>query len=161
MSTTKSTTIVGASVSEQMLYDYVSAHVEQEQEIVEEYRRLAASDDRAFGFLAKVILEDEERHHKLFADLAESIRKSAELFGATRPIPPLVGLGFDRTRLATTERFLEVEKADLRELKELEKQLKDFKTTTLWALLVQIMRDDTEKHIRILSFIHDRLREAR
>jgi bacterioferritin (cytochrome b1) len=161
MSSSPSTSIVGASVSEQELYDYVSAHVEQEKEIVDEYRRLAASDDRAFGFLATVILEDEERHHKLFADLADSIRKSAELLGAKGPIPSLVGLGFDRTRLATTERFLEVEKADLRELKELEKRLKDFKNTTLWSLLVQIMRDDTEKHIRILSFIRDRLRDAR
>src|SRR5207249_723326 len=108
-------------------------------------------------YLASWILEDEKRHHQTFADLASSIRQMVELSSEEGPIPNLHGLASDRDRvLATTERFLAVEREDGEELKRLAKQLKDVRDTTLWGLLVQLMQDDTEKHIRILEFIRDR-----
>jgi bacterioferritin (cytochrome b1) len=60
----------------------------------------------------------------------------------------------DRTELrATTDLLLEHEKADAKELERLRKELRDVKDTTLWALLVDIMQRDTEKHIAILRFV--------
>lgn len=158
-----STHIAGASVWEQEIYDYVSNHVAVEGEILDEYQQLAEdpSGSAAFRYLAGLILADERRHHQLFNDLATSIRQMAELRLDDEPIPSLRGLRADRERImATTERLLEVERADARELKQFAKKLKDLKDTTLWVLLLELMQDDTAKHIKILKFIRDRADDA-
>jgi hypothetical protein len=155
--------IAGASVWEQEMYDYVSDHVATEGAMLEEYRRLAEdqSGSPAFRYLANLILADERRHHQLFNDLAESIRQFSELRLEDEPIPSLRGLRADRERImAATEQLLEAELADAKELKRLSKKLKDVRTTTLWGLLVELMQDDTAKHVKILSFIRDRADDA-
>jgi len=156
------TTIRGASVLEQELYDYLSAHIENESEILADYRELAEhADAPALTYIARLILEDEERHHALLHDLAESIKRSAELRGEEQPVPSLHGLHHEKDRfLARTERFLQMEREDLKHLKALAKQLRDYKDTTMWSLLVESMQDDTRKHIRFLSFVRDRLRKG-
>lgn len=154
--------IRGASVLEQELYDYVSAHIEKESGVLAEYRRLAElTEAPALAYVARLIHEDEERHHALLRDLAESIKRSAELRGEEQPVPSLYGLHSEKDRfLAPTERFLRMEREDLKHLKELGKRLRDYKDTTLWSLLVQSMQDDTRKHIRLLSFVRDRFRKS-
>jgi hypothetical protein len=154
-----STHITGASVWEQEIYDYVSGHVVTEGAILDEYQRLAEdpSGSPAFRYLAGLILADERRHHQLFNDLAESIRQMAELHLEDEPIPSLRGLKADRERImAITEQLLEAERADAAVLKQLAKKLKDVRKTTLWGLLLELMQDDTAKHIKILQFIRDR-----
>ena len=158
-----STHIVGASVWEQEIYDYVTGHVVNEGAILDEYQRLAhdPSGSPAFRYLADLILADERRHHQIFNDLAESIRQMAELRLDDEPIPSLHGLKADRERImATTEQLLETERADAKELKQLAKKLKDMRETTLWGLLLELMQDDTSKHIKILQFIRDRADHA-
>ena len=153
-----STHIVGASVWEQEIYDYVCGHVVTEGAMLNEYQRLAEepSGSAAFRYLAGLILADERRHHQLFNDLADSIRQMAELRRDDEPIPSLHGLKADRERImATTKQLIESERADARELKLLAKKLKDVRDTTLWGLLVELMQDDTSKHIKILQFIRD------
>jgi hypothetical protein len=155
--------LIGASVWEQDLYDYLCDHVATEGAMLEEYQRLAQdqSASPAFRYVANLILADERRHHQIFNDLAESIRQSAELRSEDEPIPPLHGLEADRNRIeAVTARLLAAERADAKELKRLAKQLKDVRDTTLWGLLVELMQDDTAKHIKILSFIRDRAEDA-
>jgi hypothetical protein len=155
--------IVGASVWEQELYDYVCDHVATEGAMLEEYQRLAEdqSGSPAFRYLANLILADERRHHQIFNDLAESIRQMGELRLEDEPIPSLQGLRADRIRImAVTDRLLAAERADAKELKRLAKQLKEVRETTLWELLVDLMQDDTAKHIKILAFIRDRAENA-
>jgi hypothetical protein len=155
-----SSTIVGASVWEQELYDHVVRHVENEGELLQEYQRLAEDPNAspAFRYVAGLILADERRHHQHFRDLADSIRALAELRrDDEHPIPSLRGLRADRDRiLAVTDRLLAAEKADAKELKRLAKELKDVRETTLWGLIVELMQHDTAKHIKILEFIRDR-----
>jgi hypothetical protein len=62
--------------------------------------------------------------------------------------------------MAVTDRLLAAERDDAKELKRLAKSLRDLRETTLWVLLVELMQADTAKHIKILSFIHDRADEA-
>jgi hypothetical protein len=155
--------IDGASVWEQQIYDYVCDHVATEGAILDEYQRLAEdeSGSPAFRYLANLILTDERRHHQLFNDLAESIRQMAELRLEDEPIPSLHGLKADRDRIrAATERLLATERADAKELKQLAKQLKMVRDTTLWVLMLDLMQDDTAKHIKILTFIRDRAEHA-
>ena len=154
--------IVGASVWEQELYDHVTDHGKNEGEILQSYQEFAESTDSpAFAYLARIILDDERRHHQLLDDLAETIRTSAELTGEPTPIPDLGEFKADRERiLAESERFLAWEKEDNQELERLAKELKDVRDTTVWQLVVRLMQQDNEKHRRILEFIRDRAREG-
>ena len=153
--------IQGASVWEQQLYDHVTAHGSTEGEILDAYQDLAqSSDSPAFAYLARIILDDERRHHQLLDDLAETIRTTAELSGEPTPIPALGRLREDRQRiLAETERLLAFEEEDNRDLERLAKELHDVRNTTVWQLVVRIMQLDNEKHRRILEFIRDRVNE--
>ena len=155
--------IIGASAWEQEMYDYLKAHGEVEEEILEEYRMVAEDEESsaAFRYLARLILADEVRHHQTFEDLAEAMRQMGEVRVEDEPIPPLGGLRRDRDRvLDVTQRLLSVEREDAKELRRLSKELEDFRETTLWGLLVELMLDDTAKHIKILNFIRDRSRDT-
>ena len=161
-----STRLIGASVWEQELYDHFRSHIEHEDELIAAYGELAASTTMpGFGYLAKLILADEQRHHQVFADLAETLEvEAAELRADASPVPPISVRGLpeeERQRiLALTDRFLAFERQDARDLEHLAKSLEPVRDTTLWHLLATLMRADTEKHIRILRFIRDRVRHA-
>jgi hypothetical protein len=141
------------------MYLHVADHGRVEGEILDEYSSLAVDEtlSPAFRYLARIILDDEVRHHQIFDDLAETMRQMAADGSAASPLPSLRGLHTDRIRIQrVTERLLEVERADLHELKDLAKRLKEFDKVTLWGLLIELMVDDTKKHIKILEFIRDR-----
>ena len=85
-----SSDIVGASVWERELFEHFRSHVDNERELIAEYRELAESTSvPGFRYLAELILADEERHHQLFADLAETIRADAEFRFGDSPVPPI------------------------------------------------------------------------
>ena len=157
------THIVGASVWEQELYDHVCGHVVEEGAILDEYQRLAEDDScsPAFRYIARLILEDERRHHAMFNDLAEAIKQMGELRDEDTPIPSLHGLRGDRDRIIeTTAKLLKVERDDAKKLKTLAKELKDVRETTLWGLLIELIQHDTDKHIKILRFIRERAEDS-
>jgi len=157
------THISGASVWEQEVYDHLCGHADTEREAIAAYRTMAEeSPSPAIRYLATMILEDEGRHHRMFADLAETVRRSAELAGEPLPIPDLSFIG-EKERAAileVTERFLDLERDDLKELKQLAKLVKPVAETTLWGLFVALMEADSVKHIHILEFIRDRARHS-
>jgi bacterioferritin (cytochrome b1) len=158
-----SSDIVGASVWERELFEHFTSHVDNERELIAEYGELAESTSvPGFRYLAELILADEERHHQLFADLAETIRADAEFRFGDSPVPPipLAPLPEDERQriLELTDRFLALEREDQRDLGRLVKQLAPVRDTTLWQLLVRLMQADTDKHIQILRFIRDCVR---
>jgi bacterioferritin (cytochrome b1) len=57
-----------------------------------------------------------------------------------------------------SDRLLKKEREDAQELKRLQRELRDVKDTTLWSLLVDVMRHDTDKHIAILEFVEKHAR---
>lgn len=155
-----STSIPGASIWEQQIYDHILEHVDDELDVIRSYERLAEqTDSPAFAYLAGLILEDERRHHQLLHDLAETIKTSAELTGAPTPIPDLGMWGADRRQIfAETSRYLDLEKEDNKELERLAKELNDVKDTTMWEFIIRLIQRDNEKHQSILEFIRDRAR---
>jgi rubrerythrin len=155
-----SNTIHGASVWEQEVYDHLCSHVDNELEVLQAYERLASTtESEAFRYLAKLILDDERRHHEFLRNLADTVRISAELTREPAPIP-FIDFSADREEiLAATDRFLAVEKEDDREIRRLSKELRDVRDTTLWVLVLDLIRADNEKHRRILEFIHERAKE--
>jgi rubrerythrin len=154
--------IRGASVSEQQLYDHLIEHVDSEREILQDYERLAeATESPAFAYLARLILDDERRHHQQLHDLAETIRTTSMLTGEPSPIPDLGGFRADRDKiLAETERFLAAEERDNRDLERLAKEMSNVRNTTVWQLIIRLIQQDNEKHRHILRFIRDRARHA-
>jgi hypothetical protein len=151
--------VVGTREWERDIYEHVAGHGQIESEILGEYQALAEEDDisPAFSYLARMILEDEVRHHRLFDELAETMRQMRDDSPGPSPIPSLRGFHGDRIRIERlTDRLLQVERDDLAELKHLAKRLKTFDKVTLWGLLIELMLDDTKKHIKILKFIRDR-----
>jgi hypothetical protein len=156
-------TLTGAAPWEQDLYHHLASHQEKERGLLERYREAAdSSGSAAFRYLVSLIQEDEVRHHRLFADLAESLRTDVELRPQDARIPRLDPWGQHRELiLELTDGLLAQERSDAKDLHRLAKQLSDVKDTTLWYLLVQLMEADTAKHIRILQFIRRHARRRR
>ena len=52
-----------------------------------------ATESKALAYLVKLLIEDEQRHHRLFAELAASLKSEAEM----QPAEPIVPrMDFDR-----------------------------------------------------------------
>lgn len=147
--------LVGASVWEQSLYDHLTSHENDERQLLVEYQQAAAeSQSAAFRYLASLIVEDETRHHRMFKDMADSLRIDAEMRPEEPPIPRLGGWGPDPHKVAElSDRLVQHEEMDLEVLHRIRKELGDIKDTTLWALLMRLMELDTVKHTEILNFV--------
>lgn len=149
----------GTKEWEDAVYEHVSSHGRVEGEILDEYERLAndGTMSPAFRYLAGMILDDEVRHQRVFDDLATTLRMLRDHSDDPTPIPSLSGFHADRVHIERiTDELIRVERDDLRELKEFSKELKELRKVNLWSFLIELMIDDTKKHIKILEYIRDR-----
>ncbi len=137
------------------MFEHLTDHTRREGAMLNEYAAIAeATESKALNYVINLLLDDERRHHRYFNELASSLKSESELSGDDPVVPRLDLDRVDRAELReTTERLLEHEKSDAKELERLRKELRDVKDTTLWGLLVDIMFRDTEKHIAILRFV--------
>ena len=152
----------GTKEWEDGVYEHLSSHGQVEGAILDEYEQLASDDDMspAFRYLARMILDDETRHHRIFDDLATTMGILRDQGTDEPPIPSLKGFYADRHRITrVTEHLLRIERDDLRELKQFSKDLKELRNVTLWGFLIELMIDDTKQHIKILEFIRDRAKD--
>ena len=145
----------GISEWERKLYAHLTSHADRERGLLEEYRSAAqTSPSKAMRYLVNLLIEDEIRHHLIFKELAESLQSEATLSGRD-PIIPYLDFHKSENREAVidlTDQLLKKEQEDAQELKQLERELRDVKDTSLWGLLVDLMQRDTQKHIAILRF---------
>ncbi|HUZ78425.1 MAG TPA: ferritin-like domain-containing protein [Chloroflexota bacterium] len=125
---------------------------------LETYRRAAEdTSDEGVRFLMGLILEDEERHHRLLQAMAENLRKSLEWTRSGNPLPDIAPKpSAVDTLAAQAERFTQLEHQNLHDLRDLQKSVHDLESGLLDLILVT-MEDDTKKHIQILEFIKKRL----
>jgi rubrerythrin len=143
----------GASVSDRELVRLIARHEAEEGSVLARYEKFA-TDARspAVRYLADLIIADERRHHRVLTELANAIA-----WGQWMPVAdavPDLDQGIrDASVLAATRELLEAEQRDHAELKELRKQLRDYRHTTLWDLVADLLMMDTDKHIRILRFL--------
>jgi rubrerythrin len=151
----KNESSAGPSPWERDLYAHLSEHADAERGLLEQYSTVAKeTPSKAFQYLVNLLIEEEIRHHKIFSELAESLKDEALAGGRNAIIPTL---DFDRANhdavLDATQRLLANEQKDARDLKGLRRSLRDVKDTSLWSLLVELMERDTQKHIAILTFV--------
>ncbi|HJU50725.1 MAG TPA: hypothetical protein VJ815_00190 [Acidimicrobiia bacterium] len=142
----------------QQLTHYLQEHMDTEREALRSYAHLAeeTKSDRV-RFLIQMVIDDEVRHHRLFQDMIHWMRSEhsgrddiESRIGSTAS----VGVGDEREHLVElTDRLLEMEQDDERELKELEKIVTEVADTAWWSSLVEAMRLDTRKHIMLMEAI--------
>ncbi len=154
MTDTTTTPPVGASVWERELWTHLTSHIAAERDLLEEYSAVAEqTGSKALSYLVQLLIEDEIRHHRMFKQLADSLKTQAETVRGEPAIPNLdVGRANRDEVLDITGRLIDLEKSDAEELKRLQRTLREVKDTTLWGLVVDLMQRDTEKHLAILRF---------
>jgi bacterioferritin (cytochrome b1) len=147
------------SVVERLL-DHLEGHERSERDLLADYRQAAeATSDRGVRFLMGLVLEDEERHHRLMQAMARDIRGSLEWRPGDQPLPPISARPPDQAELlAQTLRFLKIERDSAADLKRLKKEVKRLDAGLL-QLLVDGMEADTQKHIGILKYIQSQLED--
>lgn len=146
------------------LYDHLRTHVAAESTILREYvDATERTESQALRYLVDLIVQDERRHHQLFADMAQTLQFNINVVGPGMTVP---ALDFERETGPETaqivERLLSFELEDKRELKQLHKQVVGlFGDSSLYGLLVENMQRDTDKHIAILRFVKKHLGRRR
>lgn len=145
----------GASASDRELVQLLAQHEAEEESVLARYERFAhETNSPAVRYLIGLIIEDERRHHRMLAELANAI-----VWGEWQPICDMVpeldpGLA-ETVVVEATQGLLDAEQRDRAELKKLRKKLRDYRDTTLWDLMADLLMMDTGKHIRILRFLLD------
>lgn len=149
----------GLSVWEAELFDYLSQHIENEAKLLDSYCDLAGRSGSPYvSYLLELIAQDEARHHTLFGELLNALRATVER-DVGPSVPNVTPVENADEIQAETERFIGFETEDLRHLKRLAGELRPMRGLSLWPMLVETMERDTEKHLVMLRFIRDRLRE--
>ena len=138
---------------------HLTDHVASEAGFISSYRELAEAPatPEAVRYLIRLVIEDEERHHRVLHEIVTAIEGGVSLQAASDAVPNLPHEPPDRTLEEVTSQFLAAERSDAKQLRALRKELRPFRDTSLWVLLVELMEQDTAKHIRLLSFIRDHI----
>jgi hypothetical protein len=134
------------------ILELLRTHDARENTVLAEYRRLIdESADEGIRYLGRMILDDEERHHQLLWEMFERVDTWMRSTGdaGTPSLAPKVDPGL----LDETRRLIALERADAKELRRLQKELRSVPATSLLPLLVKLMLHDNAKHIEILRFI--------
>ena len=157
--TVPSTLPPGLSVLEEGAYRHLSDHVSAEADLIDSYRELAEAPGtpEAARYLIRLVIEDEERHHRLFHEIATALGNDIAWAHNPDGVPNLQYRPPPPALAEVTRRFLAAERADAKQLRALRRELRPFRDTTVWVLLIELMEHDTAKHIRLLSFIRDNI----
>ena len=149
----------GLSVWDAELLKHLTEHLETEADLLASYQRLTEESQSEYvSYLMALLVEDEARHHRLFGELVNALRAPVERDVGTM-VPTVGTVANPQELLELTNRFLEAERKDARELKRMSRGLRLMRGLSLWPLLVELMERDTEKHQTILRFIRGRVRD--
>lgn len=139
----------------QTLINTLQDHMDNEREALREYGRLSiASPESHVRFLMDLILQDEVRHHQLFAEMIAGLRREVEQRG-DGGLPSVQPVEDPATLRAQTKALLDLEREDIKELRALRKELAKVEDTAWWTILVEVMEADNQKHIKLLEFVRD------
>jgi hypothetical protein len=141
------------------LLDAVERHALAEQDALMQYEYLrTASGDPVVALVMQLILEDEERHHGLLKRIEATLRDALEWTHSPAALPISVPprLPIPDELVETANALIKEERAGARYLRDLAQQEKPV-SGGLQGLLIEMMAMDSEKHARLLQFVHDRL----
>jgi hypothetical protein len=153
--------VVGLSVHDAELLSHVVDHMDAERALLSAYRQLGDESGSAWvEYVVNILREEEVRHHRFFEHLEGALRAPVERdVGET--VPLVTRVEDPDALLEATDRLLDAEKRDAKELKRMSRHLRSMHGVSLWPLLIDVMLHDTDKHISILRFVRDQLRGQR
>jgi rubrerythrin len=136
------------------LLQAIDRHVSEEESSVEAYRRLARdTPDPVVATVMRLLVEDEERHHRLFQQIGRALEDRlnwAPVQSDCTTTPPDVGwLGRVRAFEADERRGADA----LRTLAHRAQQARE----PLLSHLLQAVAMDSDKHAHLLRFVAQRL----
>lgn len=137
------------------------AHEEKEREVLSRYRETARESKNPFvEFLLGLIIADEEKHHRVTYAMLSTLKGDLHW---TRPKEAIHGLADlpdgHGELLKLTEDFIGLEKEGIRTYKRLIEESEGYHRG-LFTMLFGTMIRDSEKHIKMLEFLKERLKEA-
>ena len=137
------------------------AHEGQEGSFLKQYKELVGqTDNRMVKFLLQMIISDEEKHHAITHAMLSTLKGDLNWSSPTDAIRGLYDLKNEKEKLlGLTENFIQVEKTGINEYKQLIKESKGY-YRDLFSLLFRSMIHDSEKHVEVLEFLRDRLKES-
>jgi bacterioferritin (cytochrome b1) len=150
----------GISPIERLLKEF-EAHEAKEEKSIEQYRTLMSGlPNPVTRFIVQLIVSDEEKHRAVIHAMIATLKGSLTW---TRPQGSLEGTA-DLAALngqlrASTEEFIDLEKEGIKECKTLLKDCSGYYHGVFKILLDAMMRD-SEKHIELLEFLKDSLKET-
>jgi hypothetical protein len=145
--------------SVEWLLDAVQRHVTAEQDALAHYEYLrTASGDPVISLVMQLILEDEERHHGLLKRIEATLRDALDWTQSPAALPTTAPPRQPATsELVESAGFLiKEEHTGAKYLRDLAHREKDV-SWGLPSLLIEMMAMDSDKHARLLQFVHDRL----
>jgi rubrerythrin len=161
MTTERSDRLPGASVWQEDLYEALMAHVTSEAGVIDAYAKFAAeTTSETVRYLMGLIVDDERRHHRILLDLANAVRAEATLELRDGRVPYMDVHAHDEALLDATAKFLAAERDDLVQLRRLIRRAAGAGGTELEEFVLGLLREDTERHIRILKFIERLVRRS-
>jgi hypothetical protein len=149
------------SECDRALIEHLNAHVDSEKEMIGLYDSLSDDEHPYVSFIAQLIGDDEARHHRLFVEWIETIKALGELRDAPNGIPHVDHHRVDPQTIKMVDRLLAFEEEDLAASRNLRREVRGVRTSTLWGVLVEIVIADTRKHIKVLKFLRARLVERK
>lgn len=139
-------------VTDRLVADHLRRHLALEADALDDYESLCDSEDAHVRYAARLLLDDEQRHHALLVSMLERVDADA----AWNPEPSIPWLRTPRDRRALSDavsHLLRLERADLRAVRSLRRRLRAQRDTSLLWPLTDVLELDTRKHIRILKFL--------
>src|SRR5438874_493232 len=137
----------------------IDRHASAEEDALAQYEYIGtASGDPVVALVMRLILDDEERHHGLLKRIEASLRDALNWTHSPDALPA-TGMPEQTvaSQLAAAARVLIEEERTgahyLRGIAHLEKGI----DSGLHTLLLEMMALDSEKHARLLQFVHARL----
>ncbi len=132
---------------------YLDEHIEGERHLLAEYdTMLRECDHPPVRYLVGLLLEDEQRHHRILLEMLNQFRTSVYL-AEQEPRGPWMTRRPDPAMAATTRRLRREERKDLRKLRSLRRHLGFMRRSSLDGVLVDALILDTRKHLRYLKTI--------
>jgi hypothetical protein len=143
------------------LSTYLRAHAAREDELFGDYQTLCAElPAPAMRYLARLILADEERHQMILGDLAETVFATDDLKARGMPILQGIHVSDDIVRQRTLDmlgRLITREDDERVELAALSTTLDKDEESEFWIVLLDLIEQDTARHLTWLEFIRDRM----
>lgn len=135
------------------LIEQLEHHLADEATILAEYRDLEDSPDEAVRYLAQLIMDDEQRHHRVLTEILNRFRTSAWFVEQTPRVPSFTKSSDPGALKDSVRRLRAFERRDLRQLKKLERRLGVLRRDSINGVLVRSLVMDTRKHLLYLKML--------